>query len=385
MKVLVALDKFKDCFTASEACSIAAKTLNNKYPSWQLECSPLTDGGEGFCEILTLALGGTLYPVRVLDARFREVSAYFGTVPIQNLPDEARRLLGIEELDGKIAVIEMAQASGLEQLPVSERNPWHTNTCGTGQLIREACRKEITHILLGIGGSATNDLGFGALEALGIEFFGEDGPLPRIIPVKFPKLRQIDLESNLLPLPTIHVACDVANPLLGPDGATAVFAPQKGLPDKDLPAMEKALAHAAELLCETKGCKRDTLEEPGTGAAGGIGWGLHVATDATFINGFQLISAWLGLDRKINDADLILTGEGRMDASSTHGKGPWATLQKANKSGKLVHVFAGILTSEILGALPHNVFAHAITPAQMPLEEALANGQKLLEKAVLKI
>ncbi|MEL0117763.1 MAG: glycerate kinase, partial [Opitutae bacterium] len=179
--------------------------------------------------------------------------------------------------------------------------------------------------------------------------------------------------------------CDVENPLLGTDGATAVFAPQKGLPDKDLPAMEKALAHAAELLCETKGCKRDTLEEPGTGAAGGIGWGLHVATDATFINGFQLISAWLGLDRKINDADLILTGEGRMDASSTHGKGPWATLQKANKSGKLVHVFAGILTSEILGALPHNVFAHAITPAQMPLEEALANGQKLLEKAVLKI
>lgn len=385
MKVLVALDKFKDCFSASEACLIAIKTLKNKYPSWELECCPLTDGGEGFCEILTLALGGSLYPVRVLDARFREVSAHFGTVPIQNLPDDAKRLLGIEELDGKIAIIEMSQASGLEQLPVSERNPWHTSTCGTGQLIREACRKEITHILLGIGGSATNDLGFGALEALGVEFFGEDGPLPRIVPLEFPKLRQIDLQSNRIPLPTIHVACDVLNPLLGPDGATAVFAPQKGLPDKDLPAMEKALAHAAALLCETTDRNRDTLEESGSGAAGGMGWGLHVATGATFINGFQLISAWLGLDRKINDADLILTGEGRMDASSMHGKGPWATLQKANKSGKLVHVFAGSLTSEILEALPDNVLPHAITPAQMSLEEALANGQELLKKAVLKI
>ena len=210
----------------------SSKTLKNKYPSWQLECCPLTDGGEGFCEILTLALGGTLYPVRVLDARFREVSAYFGTVPIGNLADDARRLLGIEELDGKIAVIEMAQASGLEQLPASERNPWHTSTCGTGQLIREACQKEITHILLGIGGSATNDLGFGALEALGVEFFGEDGPLPRIVPLEFPKLRRIDLESNLLPLPTIHVACDVANPLLGLMELRQYLHPRKDYPIK---------------------------------------------------------------------------------------------------------------------------------------------------------
>ena len=385
MKVLVAFDKFKDCLTAQQACSTAADSLRDRHPDWQVETCPLTDGGEGFCQILTHAAGGCLHPARVLDARFREVAANFGTVHAANLPEAAATLLGLEDRGGIIALVEMAQASGLEQLSPKDRDPWHTSSCGTGQLIREACQTEAGLLLLGVGGSATNDLGLGALEALGAEYAGEHGLLPHITPAQFPQITEIDLHSNQLPLPPVRIACDVDNPLLGPQGATAIFGPQKGLAHKDLPAMEDALSHAAHLLCETTGHDEETLAHPGSGAAGGIGCGLRLATGASFVNGFGLVSAWLDLERKIEAADLVLTGEGRIDASSLHGKGPWAVLQQAATRGKSVHALAGSLADEVLHALPDGAHAHAIAPPDMPLNDALAAGPELLATAVSSI
>lgn len=383
MKVLAAFDKFKDCLSAREACDTAAACLREKHPGWQVETCPLTDGGEGFCEILTQAANGQLHTIRVLDAQFREVPASYGTVQARNLPPDAATLLGLSrDAAGTVAIVEMAQASGLEQLARDDRNLWDASSCGTGQLMREACQRDATVLLLGIGGSATNDLGLGAMEALGAEFLGEDGPLPHITPGQFSQIVEIDLHSNLLPLPPIRIACDVDNPLLGPEGATSIFGPQKGLAVDSLPAMEAAVAHAANVLCETTGHDENALHMPGSGAAGGIGCGLHLATGAHFVKGFSLVAAWLGLERKIQEADLVLTGEGRLDASSLNGKGPWAILQQAAASGKPVHAFAGSVTDEVLEALPWGAHAHAIQPEGMALEDALAAGPELLAHAV---
>ena len=384
MKVLVAFDKFKDCLTAGEACATAAQAIQCLHPEWEVESCPLTDGGEGFCEILTHAAGGRLLPVRALDARFREIAAQIGIVPVESLPAEVARLLNIPDGAASIAIVEMAQASGLEQLAADDRDPWEASSCGTGQLLREACQTDAGLILLGIGGSATNDLGLGALEALGAEFLAEGGSLPRITPKQFSVITGIDFHSNFLPLPEIRIACDVDNPLLGPNGATVTYGPQKGLTEEDLPALEEAVDSAAKLVCKIVGAEPEVLDLPGAGAAGGIGLSLHLVCGAEFVQGFKLVSGWLELKRKIQDADLVLTGEGRLDASSMHGKGPWAVIQIAASADRPVHAFAGSLAEEVLATLPPRAQAHAITPDGKTLHDALAEGPQLLGASIVR-
>jgi glycerate kinase len=382
--VLAAFDKFKGSLTAQEACEIATKAILATEPTANVISAPLTDGGEGFCKILTDAAKGKLIEVRTLDARFSEKPAHFGIVELDELPSGARKCLQLPEEARKIAVVEMAQASDLVSLPDNLRNPWEASSAGTGMLLREAANLEVDAILLGIGGSATNDIGLGALEALGAEFIDKEGvPIVRISPKDFDRLEEIDLISNLLPMPPILIACDVENPLLGEQGATKVFAPQKGLPENEHAPMEEALSQASILLCQASEKDSDALNLPGAGAAGGIGLGLHLVYGAVFLPGFELVSQWLNLDHFIRQVDLLLTGEGRFDQSSLLGKGPWALIQAGAKAGKQIHVHAGSVAHDIPAALPQNAIAKSITPENTPLEHAFIKAPDFLYQSIL--
>jgi glycerate 2-kinase len=378
MRALLAFDKFKDALCAPQACALAAGSLRARQPDWTLDLCPLTDGGEGFCEILTQALGGTFEAHTVTGPRGEPVVARLGFVPLALIPATARRLLDLPDSqlsalnsqlprDARVAVVEMAAASGLALLAPEARDPWLTSTTGTGELIRLAARPGVAAILLGLGGSATSDLGLGALAALGLNFVSAAGELiDPPIPSRWPEIARLD---GRLPadLPPLRIACDVANPLLGPNGAAAIYGPQKGLRPADLRRLDNEAARLALLLC-THSAKPDTLMDvPGAGAAGGISFGLMAAASAQLISGFDLVSAWLDLDSRLAAADLVLTGEGRFDASSLSGKGPGALAARAAALGKPVHVFAGAITAAPVPGLA----LHAITPPGTPLPAAL--------------
>ena len=378
MRALLAFDKFKDALSAPQACALAAGSLRARQPDWTLDLCPLTDGGEGFCEILTQALGGSFEAHTVTGPRGEPVVARLGFVPLALIPATARRLLDLPDsqlsalnsqlpLDARVAVVEMAAASGLALLAPEARDPWLTSTTGTGELIRLAARPGVAAILLGLGGSATSDLGLGALAALGLNFVSATGELiDPPTPSRWPEIARLD---GRLPadLPPLRIACDVANPLLGPNGAAAIYGPQKGLRPADLRRLDNEAARLALLLC-THGAKPDALMDvPGAGAAGGISFGLMAAASAQLISGFDLVSAWLDLDSRLAAADLVLTGEGRFDASSLSGKGPGALAARAAALGKPVHVFAGAITAAPVPGLA----LHAITPPGTPLPAAL--------------
>ena len=377
MRALVAFDKFKDALTAHAACEVAAGAIRARHPDWEIDLCPLTDGGEGFCENLCRPLGERIESITVHGPRGDPVLAPVGFVSSHALATAARRRLG---LDGKskIAVAGLASASGLELLAPDRRDPWLTSTFGTGELLRHAAREKSGAILLGVGGSATNDLGFGALAALGVRFLDATGqtiPLPT--PATWEKICRIDL-TGALKLPRLLIACDVTNPLLGSTGATATFGPQKGLKPADLPRLEAQAARLAALLCTARNQPRALADTPGAGAAGGIAFGLMVAAHARLVAGFDLVSDWLDLPARLAAADLVITGEGRFDATSLAGKGPGSLIREATRPGKPVHVFAG---SVDLPEIP-GVNMHTITPPDLPLAEALPRTAELLAAAI---
>jgi glycerate kinase len=385
MHVLVAFDKFKDSLTAQAACDITAEMLRPRQPTWQLDLCPLADGGEGFAEILTRAAGGTIISVSVTGPRGEPVSAAFGLVSWEKIPAAARALLHLPStLPGaaEIAVIEMAAASGLALLPPERRDPWQTTTLGTGQLIAAAAAAGAAAVLLGVGGSATNDLGLGALAALGLDFRSlRDEKIRPPFPARW---HDIDRVTGKLfsSLPPIRIACDVSNPLLGPRGAAAIYGPQKGLLPSDVGKLDHASARIA-LLLGAHGGQPDTLmDQPGAGAAGGIAFGLMTAARAQLLPGFELVSAWLDLAPRIAAADLVITGEGRFDDSSLSGKGPGAVAARALALGKPVHVFAGQVTATDVRA---GLTLHAITPPGQPLPDALRLAASNLAAAVERI
>ena len=366
MRVLVAFDKFKEALSAAQACEAAAGALRAKHPGWTLDLCPLTDGGEGFAETLTAAAKGRLACLTVSGPRARPVSAPLGYVSGNNLPPAIRNRLSLN-LESKLAVIGMAAASGLELVPRDQRDPWQATTYGTGELIQAAAKSGASAILLGVGGSATNDLGLGALAALGFKF-------PAVpVPAAWPQLTRLE---GRVQLPPVFIACDVTNPLLGPRGATVTFGPQKGLKQHDLPRLEAEMARMAALLCEACDQPLARADTPGAGAAGGIAFGLMVAANARLVSGFDLVTEWLGLPARMAAADLVITGEGRFDATSLGGKGPGALVTAARRLGKTAQVFAGSLGG------PADEAHHAVTPAGLPLAEALPRTAELLAAAV---
>ncbi len=383
MRVLVAFDKFKDSLTSPAACALTADALRAAHPDWQLDLCPLTDGGEGFCDILTRAANGRIEKLSVTGPRGNPVEATLGFVPLEKIPPAARALLAIENppsppSQSTVAVIEMATASGLALLAPAQRDPWHASTLGTGELLGAAAQPGVVAILLGIGGSATSDLGLGALAALGLEF--RNGRSERVHPPVPARWSEIARLAGRVPenFPPMRIACDVTNPLLGPRGAAAIYGPQKGLRAAAVANLDHAAARLALMLCTHCGTSHALMDAPGAGAAGGLGFGLMAAAGARLLPGFDLVSAWLDLEPKLAAADLVITGEGRFDESSLTGKGPGAIAARAIALGKPVHVFAGAIA-----APPQkNLALHAITPPGVPLSQALRDASVNLPAAV---
>lgn len=377
MRVLIAADKFKDALTASQACEAMAAGIRKAQPDWSVEMCPLTDGGEGFAQILTGAAGGEWVACRVAGPRGEPVEAGFGVVETARLPAEVLRRLGCAG-GGRLAVIEMAAASGLALLRADERDVWPAHTGGTGELIAAAAERGVAGILLGVGGSATHDLGLGALAALGLELFDADGwRVTNPAPVAWDRVVRVQA-GGLRALPPIWIACDVTNPLLGPGGAATVYAPQKGLKPELLPKLETESARLAGLLCASRGADGSLTEMPGAGAAGGIAFGLMVATGARLVPGFGLAGEWLRIKEQLAAADLVITGEGRFDDSSLQGKGPGSLVRAACALGKPVHVFAG----RVEARETPDVRLHEISPRDVPLSEALAKAGDWLGERV---
>lgn len=382
MHILVAFDKFKESMTAREACETARETLQRIRPTWSITTAPLTDGGEGFCEILTRALYGDLEKVPVFGPRIEPQFANIGYVDASKIPDEARKLMKVAPI-GQVAVIEMAQASGLESLPPAQRSPWDTTSFGTGQLIAHAADSGVSAIILGVGGSATIDLGLGALEAIGLELIDEDGNvISHALPRQWPKV--LRLRGETWPhVPPIIIACDVRNPLLGPNGAVRIYGGQKGLKPDEMPDYERQLGGMAKKICAHFDVPRTLMAEPGAGAAGGIAFGLQAACDAAIVPGFTLVEAWLNLKKKIADADLVVTGEGRFDASSLQGKGPGSLLRETSRQHKPAKVMAGLIQSGL--QLPPKTTTDVIAPPGYTLERSISEARRLLAKKVCEV
>ena len=388
MRVLLAFDKFKDALSARQACELTARALRGLHRDWILDLCPLTDGGEGFAEILPHAAAGQMVRFPVSGPRGGLIEAAFGLVPFEKILPQVREELGLdlqssenESTERRVAVIEMAAASGLAHLRPELRNPWQTTTYGTGQLIRAAAELHVTAVLLGVGGSATNDLGLGALNALGMEFRTAAGEKVRPpFPSHWPAIVRLE-EAVFSSIPPIRIACDVTNPLLGPRGAAAVYGPQKGLRPEDLPRLEHESARLAMMLCAHCAQSDRLMDIPGTGAAGGWPFGLMAAARAKILPGFDLVSRWLDLDARLAAADLVITGEGCFDETSLSGKGPGSLATRALALGKPVHIFAGQV-----GAAPRAQLAlHPITPPDLPLAQALQEAPALLAEAVQRV
>lgn len=370
MRVLVAFDKFKDALGAAEACAAAADALRAVQPDWRIDVCPLADGGDGFVDVLTRAAGGKFHRTQVTGPRGGQVEAAFG---VAEVPAAARdRVTG-----RRVAIVEMAQASGLALLPPGQRDPWQASTRGTGELIRAAANAGVDGILLGVGGSATHDAGLGALTALGLRCHELDGRTVELpIPHAWAAVASVSGQFDAA-IPPITVACDVTNPLMGTFGAASVFAPQKGLLAEDFTRLEYMTGRMAALLTTNAGKHPLLCETPGAGAAGGLAFGLLCAADAKLAPGAELVGAWLGLDARLAAADLVLTGEGRFDESSLNGKGPGDMARRALAAGKRVHIFAGATSAALAGAE-----LHTITPAGQALPEALRSAGSNLGAAV---
>lgn len=381
MHILAAFDKFKDSMTAVTACEAAAFSVQEVMGAGvQITQAPLTDGGEGFCSILTNAADGFIEQHTVCGPLGDDLEAPLGWVQSDALPEAVRHIFKLDQ--GKVAIIEMAAAAGLEQVPADRRHPKHCTTYGVGELIRIAVAEGADAILLGIGGSATSDLGLGLLQALGLQFIDSAGhTIERILPADWPQVATIT-GSIEVPTPPIFIACDVDNPLLGSRGAAAVYGPQKGLLADEFAAFEAESARIASKLCQHFNQPDSVRETSGSGAAGGIGFGLNVACAGQYVAGFDLVEAWLDLKRKVAEADLILTGEGKIDRSSLNGKGPIALARAAHAAEKPCILLAGCVEAAAAKQIQQDfpkAAAYAITPEGCPLEQALAEGAENLK------
>jgi glycerate kinase len=323
MNILIAPDKFKGSLTAQQVCDAIRDVLLELNGSLNIYLLPLADGGEGSCELLTKFSHGTFTTVRVHDPLNRPIDALYG-------------ISG----DGSIAFMEMAAASGLQLVKKEERNPMITTTRGTGELIRHALDNGVTKIFLGIGGSATNDAGVGMAEALGVRFLSVNGDHLEPIGENLRYINSIDtsLLHPRLASTDLTIFCDVDNPLFGPQGAAYVFAPQKGADQKMVSALDEGLQHYASLLEKTF---HHSVNFPGAGAGGGLPASLKVFTSLTVVPGMPFIMQFTGLEEHVKRADIIITGEGKIDRQTLSGKVVNGVAQLARKHQKRLIVVAG--------------------------------------------
>ncbi len=346
MRILAAFDKCKGSLSAREICCLAEEVILSAKNLSHVQTIPLTDGGEGFVELLTSSKQGKFHSVSAKDSLGRNKKVKIGLISAKDLSVDLLKFANLK-IEGEMAIVEMSSIAGLCDLKENEKNPWLTSTYGVGQLLNEANILGVSAILLGIGGSSTNDMGAGALGALGVEFLNKEGnPVSFPCPESWSNIEKIST-NNLFSLPPIRIACDVSNHLLGKGGATYQFGPQKGLSFARMEEMEDRMTSMSEYLCSSFQKPLVSREQQGSGAAGGIGYGLNLAYQAEFVPGFALTEKWFGLEKAIRKADLILTGEGRFDSTSLYGKGPYEIIRMASKFNKKVILLAGSVEKEV--------------------------------------
>ena len=342
MKIVIAMDSFKGSLTSMEAGAAVCSGILRVYPNAKISVLPMADGGEGTVEALTLGMGGELQSIKVTGpSDDQKITAQYGILR-----------------DKKTAIIEMAAAAGLTLLPLEKRNPLYTTTYGVGEILRDAIHKGCRHFIVGIGGSATNDGGLGMLQALGWQMLDSVGETVPHNALGLERLAVID-DSTVLPELkecTFRIACDVTNPLLGPEGCSAVFGPQKGAPPNMIPIMDEWLQHYAE-LAKAK-YPQANPQAPGAGAAGGLGFAFLTFTRANLESGINIVMKETRLEEQIAAADLVITGEGRLDGQTVMGKAPIGIARIAKKYEKPVIAFSGCVTPDARLCNTHGIDAY---------------------------
>jgi glycerate kinase len=368
MKILIAPQAFKGSLDAPHVAQAIARGVRQVFTDAEISLLPVADGGEGTVRALVQASGGQTVTTRVMGPLERPVNATWG-------------LLG----DGITGVIEMAAASGLPLLRREERNPMRTTTFGTGELIRHALDHEVRSLIVGIGGSATNDGGTGMARALGARFLDAHG---RDLPLGGGALRYLDriditgLDSRLQDL-KIEVASDVNNPLTGPTGASHVYGPQKGADGRMIEELDAALKRYAHILQRDLG--KDVADIPGAGAAGGLGAGLLAFTRAELRPGVEIIFRALDVEGKVRSSDLVFTGEGRMDQQDLYGKAPMAVSMIAHRFDIPCVAIVGSTGRDYHVLYQHGLDALIGTVNRpMPMDRAVAESARLITEAGMR-
>lgn len=326
MKIVIAPDSFKESLTALQVAEAIEMGFKEVFPNAEYCCVPMADGGEGTVQSLVDATAGKIMWCEV-------------TAPLGNKTMASWGLSG----DGKTAIIEMASASGLPLVPIDQRNPLNTTSFGTGELILDALNHGVQSIILGLGGSATNDGGVGMLQALGIKFMDKKGvelPFGGGALLDLDSIDFSNLDSRLKNI-EIEVACDVDNPLCGENGASMIFGPQKGATPRIVQTLDAALHHFADVVQKTRG--RDIKQVSGAGAAGGMGAGLLLLPHVIMHRGIDIVLSFTELANKLENADWVITGEGRMDGQSILGKTPVGVAKIAKHYNKPVIAIVGSL------------------------------------------
>ena len=363
MNVLLCPDSFKDALSAQDAAAAMARGVKRALPSAQVQACPLADGGEGSLDALIAATGAERRQLDVQDALGRPRKATWGWLSAQ-----------------RTAFIELAEASGLQHLTADERNALHTSTFGVGELLLAALDQGAEKALLLLGGSATNDGGAGMLQALGARFLDQnDKPLPPggAALSQLTRLTLDGLDPRLAGL-ALEAAVDVDNPLLGVRGATAVFGPQKGASPEEVEQLDRALGHFADISAQVLGEDCRTL--PGAGAAGGMGFAAKAFLNATLKPGIEMIMQQADMATLLANADLVITGEGRLDGQSLAGKTPIGVSRAAKRLNKPVIVLAGSLGDGWQACFDEGVTAaFALADGPMTLADALPRTAELLE------
>ena len=368
MKILIAIDSFKGSLSSKEAGKAIKSGILRVIPDAEVLISPLADGGEGTVETLVEALGGSLETVRVKGPLFQEVEAHYGILSDSQYSPK----------DGKLAVMEMSQASGITLVAPEERSPLKTSSYGVGEMILDAYHKGCRRFLIGIGGSATNDGGIGMLSALGFRFTQENGEEISPIGEGLKDLARIDATSvpeGLLQC-SFQIACDVENPLYGENGASLVYGFQKGGNKELLSQMDLWMKRYSELVKEYNPAANP--EAPGSGAAGGLGFAFRSFLQGELKSGVSLVLEETGLSEKMQGADLVITGEGRLDEQSSMGKAPIGVAKLAKEQGIPVIAFAGAVTE---GAKACN---QAGIDAYFPILRGISTLEEAMEKETAK-